>query len=148
MHPLGVAQRVGPEEICRVMSYSRLTFYFFMSQEHHDDRADTHNVLLNRLQEAKGQLADLRCRLDRAGPKRDTLHDEGTRLRQEIELLDAEKKDCEAAHQTELEQLYTAHYDALVQVEASHRDALSQKETSHTAELERLDQAHRTKKAL
>ena len=47
-----------------------------------------------------------------------------------------EKKDCEAAHQTEMEQL-----------RAAHNDALTQKEASHIADLERLEKLHLDEKA-
>lgn len=111
-------------------------------QDYHGRRVVAHNALLSLHREAEDQLVDLRDRLARAGQERDALQEEGSRLRQEVELLQAEKRDCKAAHHAELERRDAVHRDAMSEKVAAHNADLKRLVGVHNGELEHRDASH------
>ncbi|KAI4993102.1 hypothetical protein ZWY2020_007415 [Hordeum vulgare] len=97
------------------------------TQELYDAQVQAYNELRDEHLGADGRIADLEVRLGEAAAEHDAIREAGGRLQEQLALLQAEKKELEAAGRVELERL---------------RAMLQEKEVTYSADMDRLASLH------
>ncbi|KAI5022149.1 hypothetical protein ZWY2020_058879 [Hordeum vulgare] len=97
------------------------------TQALYDAQVQAYNELRDQHLGADSRIAELEARLGEVVAERDALRDAGGRLQEQLDLLQAEKKELEAAGWVELERL---------------RATLQEKEASYFADMDRLASLH------
>ncbi|KAE8781742.1 eukaryotic translation initiation factor 1 [Hordeum vulgare] len=110
----------GVPELVTMFSSSR-------SKALYDAQVQAYNELWTQHLGVDSQTAELEARLGEAATECDALRNAGDRLQGQLDLLQAEKKELEAAGRVELEQL---------------RATLQEKEASYSADVDRLASLH------
>ncbi|KAI4990935.1 hypothetical protein ZWY2020_039306 [Hordeum vulgare] len=117
----------GVPELVTMFSSSRSKVEQSAHVALYDAQVQAYNELRTQHLGADSQIAELEARLGEVASERDVLRNTGGRLQEQLDLLQAEKKELEAAGRVELERL---------------RATLQEKEASYSADVDRLASLH------